>query len=177
MKIAITGHTKGIGKACIDLFDNSHKCVGFSRSNGFDIDKNITSIVRASKDCDVFVNNAFNYHSQIKMFQEIFEAWQNDSTKTIINIGSRTKYYPVGATNSPDYTREKRALHDVVENALFYSKKKCRVITINPGYVDTEMTKGKTAPMLSANKIAETIEWCIKQPQDVEIGELSIWVT
>ena len=70
MKIAITGHTKGIGKACVDLFD--HECIGFSRSNGFDIDKSITSIVRASKDCDVFINNAFNYHSQIKMFQEMF---------------------------------------------------------------------------------------------------------
>lgn len=175
MKIAITGHTKGIGKACVDLFD--HECIGFSRSNGFDIDKSITSIVRASKDCDVFINNAFNYHSQIKMFQEMFNAWKNDSTKTIINVGSRTKYYPVGGTNSPDYTREKRALHDVVESALFYSKKKCRVITINPGYVDTEMTKGKTAPMLSATKIAETIKWCMDQPQEVEIGEISIWVT
>ena len=58
-----------------------------------------------------------------------------------------------------------------------HSKKKCRVITINPGYVDTEMTKGKTAPMLSATKIAETIKWCMDQPQEVEIGEISIWVT
>ena len=36
MKIAITGHTKGIGKAIADLYPN---VIGFSRSNGYDISK------------------------------------------------------------------------------------------------------------------------------------------
>ena len=40
MKIAITGHTKGIGKACFDLFNTDNNCIGFSRSNGFDISVN-----------------------------------------------------------------------------------------------------------------------------------------
>ena len=34
MKIAITGHTKGIGKAIADLYPN---VIGFSRSKGYDI--------------------------------------------------------------------------------------------------------------------------------------------
>ena len=37
MKISITGHSKGIGKACFDLLSKEHNVVGFSRSNGFNI--------------------------------------------------------------------------------------------------------------------------------------------
>ena len=36
MKIAITGHTRGIGKACADVFRH-HTIYGYSRSNGYDI--------------------------------------------------------------------------------------------------------------------------------------------
>ena len=56
MKIAITGHTKGIGKACADVF-SEHEVIGFSRSNGFDIQA-IEPILDSSNDCDVFINNA-----------------------------------------------------------------------------------------------------------------------
>ena len=41
MKIAITGHTKGIGKALYDNLSQQHEVEGYSRSNGFDISNNI----------------------------------------------------------------------------------------------------------------------------------------
>ena len=37
MRIAITGHSKGIGKSIFDTLQQSHDCKGFSRSNGYDI--------------------------------------------------------------------------------------------------------------------------------------------
>lgn len=178
MKIAITGHSKGIGKALFNhCIYKGHTCIGYSRSNGFDINEQYNIIARESKQCDVFVNNAFDYGGQINMFKSMYNAWKDDSTKTIVNVGSRTKYYPVGGTRSPDYTREKRALNDEVNSAILYSNKKCRIININPGYVETDMTKDRDVPKLSALKIAETILWCLDQPQTVEIGEISIWVT
>ena len=39
MKIAITGHSKGIGKACSDLLSAEHEVIGLSRSNGYNIDE------------------------------------------------------------------------------------------------------------------------------------------
>lgn len=57
MKIAITGHTKRIGKAIYDAFPNS---LGFSKSTGYDINNKDSraKIVQAISDCDIFVNNA-----------------------------------------------------------------------------------------------------------------------
>ena len=52
MKIAITGHTKGIGKC---IFDNIISD-GFSRTNGFDITKPDT-FIDSIKNFDVFINN------------------------------------------------------------------------------------------------------------------------
>jgi NADP-dependent 3-hydroxy acid dehydrogenase YdfG len=56
MKVAVTGHTSGIGKAIYEKYQPNS--VGFSRSNGFDITKDIKKILKACKDCDIFVNNA-----------------------------------------------------------------------------------------------------------------------
>ena len=57
-KIALTGHTSGLGLAIHNHF--SIECV-FSRSNNYDLldAKNIKSMVNAAQDCDIFINNAF----------------------------------------------------------------------------------------------------------------------
>ena len=73
---------------------------------------------------------------------------------------------------------DKKELASKSYNAMF-SDKLCRIININPGYVETDMVAqhiGKFK-MLQPNKVAETIKWCLDQPQDIEIGELSIWKT
>ena len=60
MKIAITGHSKGIGKACYNILEKDNEVYGFSRSNGYDITENFNAIVHAVKNCDVFINNAWH---------------------------------------------------------------------------------------------------------------------
>lgn len=92
MKYAITGHTSGIGKA---LFESlSPNCLGFSRSNGY----NITSkedrkkIVNEAYDCDVFINSATEEMGQTLLLIDMFYAWQN-THKRIINVGSRIAEY------------------------------------------------------------------------------------
>ena len=47
-KIAITGHTKSLGKSLFDSLAIKHQVAGFSRSNGFDI-KVMRQIVRLRK--------------------------------------------------------------------------------------------------------------------------------
>jgi NADP-dependent 3-hydroxy acid dehydrogenase YdfG len=41
------------------------------------------------------------------------------------------------------------------------------------------MTKDKhdTIPMLSATEVTDMILWTLNQPQHIEIGEISMWLT
>ena len=66
MKIAITGHTKSLGKALFEFLSQKHEIIGFSRSNGYDIKSPFDrkKIVKESKDCDIFINLVHNYYHQ-----------------------------------------------------------------------------------------------------------------
>ena len=58
MKIAITGHTHGIGKAFAEqLANRGHSIVGISRSGGENI-RRIPHTASLIEMCDLFINNA-----------------------------------------------------------------------------------------------------------------------
>lgn len=176
LKIAITGHTKGIGKACADLLGQEHDIHGMSRTNGFDIN-NTKPIIMMANSCDVFINNAYSGTKQSELFDELFNMWRTDDTKTIVNINSRSKYDGVRTTL---YGADKKHLDHIAQSNVFSDmNKRVRVININPGYVDTDMIpdRAKDYNKLTPMKVAETIKWCLDQPQEVEINELSIWST
>ena len=94
MKIAITGHTQGIGKCAFERL--SPNIIGFSKSTGYDITKfnDRKLIIEKSKDCDIFINNANAGFGQTLLFLELFEEWRN-TDKTIINVGSRIAETPI----------------------------------------------------------------------------------
>ena len=178
MKVAITGHTKGIGKAIAGLY-YTDEVVGFSRSNGYDISdiSSIDSIVNASLKCDVFVNNAYYGTSQVDIFEKLLAHWNSDPTKTIVNINSGIIY---NNKNQSHYSTHKKLLKSSALNAIRdYSGRKCRVININPGYIKTDMTSHlhDKFNMMSSEQLAQIIKWCLDQPQGIEIGELSVWCT
>ena len=178
MKIAITGHSKGIGKALYDKLSANHTVEGFSRSNGYDIITKQSIIIRSSKDCDVFVNNAYSGFAQLDILKGMYNQWQNSSDKTIVNIISRAKYYKVGQTQNEEYCAHKKALDDLSSTMIFNrARKKCRIINVNPGYVKTDMVShiSEDVEMLTAQEVADCIAWAIEQPQHIEIAELSLW--
>jgi short-subunit dehydrogenase len=105
MIIGITGHTKGIGKSLLDIFQkNNHEVIGYSRTNGFDIGDINTrkKIIEESLKFDIFINNAYDPQGQIYMLQEIIDSWKN-TNKIIINISSQIVYKP-----SPNYSKEQQ---------------------------------------------------------------------
>lgn len=171
MKVAITGHTKGIGKAIAELYPDH---IGFSRSNGYDISKSEhrASILSESQQCDIFVNNAYDQEFQIDMFDEIFDQWRNLESKTIVNLNSRTKYM---SPCNDDYWNTKFKLGEKVNKHLF--DRECRIININPGFVLTDTAKPYIdeyqLPYISTHECAEYIKWAIDQP--IEIFDLSFW--
>lgn len=177
MKIAITGHTKGIGQAIVNCYSN-HEIIGFSRSNGYDISKaeTVNEIINLSKDCDVFINNAYNNLSQVTLFERMLELWRFDLNKTIINVNSKTIYNP---PNGRDYTKFKKVLRSSAIKAIEDIDRKCRIININPGYIKTDMTETihSTYKMLTPEQAANIVKWCLDQPQEIEIGEISFWCT
>ncbi len=175
MKVAITGHTKGIGRAIADLY-YTDEIMGFSRSNGYDISdpSTLNRIISASKDCDIFINNAYHDFAQCDLLEKIFELWKDDPSKTIVNIISRAKY---GSGKAKFYGQTKMELYSKAKNIMF-GNKRCRIINISPGYVRTDMVSHVTdTNMLTPEQLATMIKWCLDQPQGIEVGELSVWCT
>ena len=141
MKISITGHTKGIGKAIYNVLSEEHDVIGFSRSNGFNI-SDPRKIFVASIGCDVFINNAYimDTKDQINLFNMFFEQWKDDPNKFIVNIGSKSKYYPYNP-NMPNltanfrsgkgYNDNKTDLAEVTYDKQLFTSKKCRITNIS----------------------------------------------
>ena len=188
MKIAITGHTKGIGKACADLLSEEHEIVGLCRTNGFDIQQTNMCAMKIVP-CDVFINNAYLSTFQSRLFEVVFKQWK-DKPKTIINIGSRAQYEH--NFSGSIYSSDKRHLQHTAEHVTFGRQggfdKQCRVMNLNPGYVNTDMAnldlsadgmthKPPADEMLTSEHMAELVKWMLDTPQQFEIYDLSIWKT
>ena len=89
IKIAITGHTKGLGAEIFKHLESTHTVIGFSRSNGYDIKSPLDrrKILKASAEADVLINLVHNYYHQTDLLFEFFQAWEY-AEKLIINISS-----------------------------------------------------------------------------------------
>lgn len=96
MKIAITGHTRGLGAELVKCFEfKGHSVMGFSRSNGHDISKTVdrVNIIKEASECDVFINNAYWGFAQVDLLNGMYAAWSKRSNKYIINVGSDSSYH------------------------------------------------------------------------------------
>ena len=122
MKISITGHTKGIGLAFADLYQQkNYQVIGFSRSNGFDITDPdaVDQIINQSQDADIFINNAHAWNhdafAQTNLLFRLWESWQGKK-KTIVNIGSSlTMRWEKGPPDSITYRTAKKTLEESCE--------------------------------------------------------------
>jgi NADP-dependent 3-hydroxy acid dehydrogenase YdfG len=173
MKLAITGHTQGIGKAIAELYPDY---IGFSRSNGYDIsvDDNLEKIITQSQDCDVFINNAYSGDAQTKVFSMLYELWRNDPNKTIVNIVSRAQY---DTHYHREYSNHKRELAKIANPGFMYDRK-CRIINLSPGLVSSQRVpqawlEKQDLPYITSEQCAGYVKWALEQ--DLEIGELSFW--
>jgi hypothetical protein len=145
MKIAITGHTSGIGKALFERVDNA---VGFSLTSGYNITDPVkrADIVNNIYDCDVFINNAFDRYGQCEMLFDVWKSWK-DTNKIIINIGSNvTKYIQspkrLEMLDYYNYKISLKNLHERLQNL----NTSVNMHYISFGYVATEKTKAKNIP-------------------------------
>jgi short-subunit dehydrogenase len=136
MKIAITGHTSGIGQALYNRL--SPNCIGFSTSNGYNIfDKQDRArIIQESVDCDIFINNAPAGFAQTYLFIELFNAWKDLDSKKIINVGSRVANLTRPKLNMLYYQAEKLILKNMSQ--LMINAGACTVEYKTFAYVGTK---------------------------------------
>jgi hypothetical protein len=120
MKVVITGHTYGIGKALYEHFQTfgGWEVVGLSRSNGYDIDADFDKVVEVASGCFLFINNAYRDKQQTLLVN----ALKNKVSKMIV-MGSVSRLYP--ELIHTDYVHDKQELAEA-----------CRLISIDPNGID-----------------------------------------
>lgn len=142
MKVAITGHTAGIGKSfAAYMAARGHTILGLSKREGNNI-RNVPKIVEKILDCDMWINNAQSGYAQTEILYKVVDAWQNDKNKMIWNISTMMtrdhtipKIEGLSSSDLHEYKNQKRALEDA-----FYQLKnsKVRMCLIRPGAVATQ---------------------------------------
>ena len=166
MKVALTGHTSGLGKHIFQRF--SPGCVGFSRGNGFDIDTSAARkrIVDTCADADVFINNAYSGFAQVDLLYEIYDKWKH-SNKLIINIGSISSD-GISADSHP-YSVHKSALDKACEQ-LSRLGDACRICNVKPGWIDTPRVASITDQLkMSPDAITDLIGYIVNLPNNLII--------
>lgn len=138
-----------------------------NRGLGLELSKRFDSVFDGFENSsDVFINIRHNSFKQTEMLMYAYEQWKEEK-KTIVNIISRSKYPNI--SKGYLYSASKAALSHLSTNLKMNSNKKCRIIDINPGLLESDL------PSLSYKEVADVIEYCINLPFHIEVGELSLW--
>ena len=132
IKIAITGHTKGLGAEITKHFGKEHEVLGFSRTNGYDIKNPFDrkKILKASADADVFINLVHNYYHQTDLLLEFFQAWENER-KLIINISSAVVVDDTWGQDRLDFIEYKNQKKSLESMAKYLSQRQVKPMITN----------------------------------------------
>lgn len=158
MKIAITGHSAGIGQALAKIYtEQGHEVIGLSRRIGYNI-RSIPKVASVIESCDVFINNAQVGFAQTELFWEVWNRWRGQN-KTIINISTQMTNNSVAPTEEWDqYLIQKKALelaHMQCQERSLLPK----LILINPGSIATQPSQQPPEYQDVDEYAQETIEY------------------
>ncbi len=169
-KIAIIGHTKGIGKAIARLYKKKgFEIIGLSRSNGYDIETKQPEIITKIFDCDLIVVNAYSGRGQYELLKQIYSAFHHHYKKVVIITSTsgtpEGKDEEVTDADYNEYCWHKEHLIKYVselQEELF--NKPLSVYDVCPDVVDTDMIKGmwEGLPKLKADEVADAVRYCFE---------------
>ena len=178
-KIAIVGHTKGIGKAISDLYKSKgYEIVGMSRSNGYDLINDQEKIMDQMHDCGLVVVNAHAGRGQLNLLKRIYGRHAFDKMKVAIitstsgtEQGQDTNAFE--SWNKFDYVQyceiKKELMAYILELQEELISKPLSVYDVCPDVVDTDMTEGlwDDLPKLKASEVAEAVRYCFESTFNV----------
>jgi hypothetical protein len=173
MKIAITGYTSGIGKALFEYFV-SYSPIGFSRSNGYDINhvEDRKKIVNQSIDCDIFINNAYSdgTNSQLYLLQELHDIWKGKD-KLIINISSRITDFVL----PPSSQERLYQTHKKDQDTFCLGKiKNPQIFNLKLGMVDTPRVSTYNHNKLTVEDVVKIISFVLDNRNAYKITTLTV---
>lgn len=189
MKVIITGHKSGIGKAIADLLkQRGYEIIGFDLQDGFNIAEpsNLNSIVQQFNEADVFINNAYHPTAQTALLRKAIRAWQN-SEKIIVHIGSlmalgtgeTLKHFEdlvdqYSNISGHTYINTKREQMEIINTEYFNSDTK--IIHLMLSATKTSMLGDEIYPYptLNPKKIAKIVEKLLKQDDDCFIRQVIV---
>ncbi len=145
MKIAITGHKKGIGRAFAEqLTARGHEIVGISRSDGENI-RRVAHTASLIEPCDMLINNAISLYAQTELLFEVWHRWQNiKETHYIWNISTKLceldhdiDINGLTLRESMQYRNQKMSL-ELAHHQLNFQPSNIRMSLVRPGDVRTQ---------------------------------------
>jgi hypothetical protein len=182
MKIAITGHTAGIGKAFTKILESrGHKIVGISRRTGNNI-RRIEHTANLIEPCDMFINNAQTQYGQTELLYAVWQRWQGKEEKYIWNISTQMTEHPINST--PDgqndltmsqYRNQKLALEEA-SRQLRFKNAWPNISIIRPGGVSTQ-EKFDNTDKANVDLWAESIIDMFSHNENIIISEISVGYT
>ena len=158
MKIAITGHSAGIGQALsVQYTALGHEVVGLSRRSGYNI-RSVPKVAEMVQSCDMFINNAQVGFAQTELFWEVWARWRGQQ-KTIVNISTKMTASKLAPREQWDqYLVQKKAL-ELAHQQCILRDEKPKLILINPGMIATQLGQKEPEYENVDQYAAEVIEY------------------
>ena len=176
MKIAITGHTAGIGQALAKVYQTrGHEIVGLSKREGWNI-RNIPKICDQIEPCNMFVNNAQAGYAQTELLFEMAQRWAG--TKKHIMVISSMITQQIASTlpglDMDHYRLQKSVLEDAVLQ-LRHKQLGLYITIVRPGNIAT--SPDKTVPPAAdvdnwAQSLIDIFDYAAKN--NLEIPDISL---
>jgi NADP-dependent 3-hydroxy acid dehydrogenase YdfG len=175
MKIAITGHTAGIGLALAKQYEQrGHEIVGLSKRDGNNI-RVIPKIADLIEPCDMFINNAQSGYAQTELLFEMAQRWTR-TNKHIISISTMMAQQPVSSIPGLDmdqYRIQKLALEQAIQQ-IRYRKLGVRTTIVRPGNIATSLDK-TVPPAADVDRWASTLVNIFELAEpDLSIPDISL---
>lgn len=174
MKIAITGHTAGIGQALANAY-HGNEIVGLSRREGHNI-RVVPKICDLIESCDMFINNAQAGYAQTELLFEMSRRWTG-TNKHIVVISTMMTQQAVSSLPGLDmdhYRVQKVALEEAVRQ-IRHRNLGLKITLVRPGNIAT--SADKTVPPAAdvdnwANVLVGTLR--MAEANNLVIPEISL---
>jgi len=176
MKIAITGHTAGIGRALAQEYQlNGDEIVGLSQRDGNNI-RNTPKICDQIEPCDVFVNNAQAGYAQTELLFEMARRWTG-TKKHIVVISTMMTQEPVCLLPGLDmdhYRLQKVALEEAVRQ-IRHRRLGVKITLVRPGNIATGPDK-TVPPAADVDNWAKTLMGLLEMAtrNNLKISDISL---
>jgi|LauGreDrversion4_2_1035121.scaffolds.fasta_scaffold331102_2 NADP-dependent 3-hydroxy acid dehydrogenase YdfG len=152
MKVVITGHTSGLGKAIFDhMTTKSHEVIGLSRSNGFEFPQRINDAVKIAQEADLFINNA-----HVNITQAIFLKMLSNKVDIITSGSMGADYAFLGNA----YYQDKKAIQEAHKSCRRTSK--YNMLLLKMGYLENHTDKINT---IKYSQVLSAIDFWLENPR------------